>query len=437
MKTRIICIVLAGAILLSLAGCTSGNPEMSSQSGSTETQPESVAVPEIRGDLMQTVTATKKEPAPITPEAVTAASDFAVRLVQTANRPKQNTLIAPLSVLCALAMVANGAEEETLLQMESTLGMRRDLYNDFFHSYLTALHTKSASALRLANSIWFADRAGFVPKEDFLKANAACYGADAYLSPFDDSTVQEINGWVSQKTDGMIPKVMDQIPPMAVMYLINALAFDAEWSQIYDEDDVSPDVFTAADGTLQVVEFLRSWEQDYLSDDSATGFIKYYKGERYAFVALLPNEGISVEEYLESLDGEKLQNLIAGSRQEDVHVSMPKFEMNSSLELSETLKAMGMELPFDGENADFSGIGTSQAGNLYISSILHKAYISVDEKGTKAAAATIVEMEVAAAEEEEPKYVKLDRPFVYMLIDCNNNFPFLIGTVQDLEDEQY
>ena len=438
MKTRIICIVLAGAILLSLAGCTSGNPEMSSQSGSTETQPESVAVPEIRGDLMQTVTATKKEPAPITPEAVTAASDFAVRLVQTANHPKQNTLIAPLSVLCALAMVANGAEEETLLQMESTLGMRRDLYNDFFHSYLTALHTKSASALRLANSIWFTDRNGFVPKEDFLKVNASYYGADAYLSPFDDSTAREINGWVNEKTDGMIPSILDQIPDDALMYLVNALTFDAEWSHPYAEYEVSPGEFNAADGTKQAVEFMHSEEGTYLSDDNATGFIKYYLGRDYAFVALLPDEGISVEEYLDSLDGEKLQNLLTNRSQETVVAVMPKFETQTSLELSEVLKTMGMELPFDSENADFSSMGTSQAGNLSISHILHKTFISVAEDGTRAGAATSIEEFFACeAEEEEPKKVKLDRPFVYMLIDCETGFPFFIGTVQDLKDEQY
>ena len=432
MKTKIICILLVCSILLSLAGCASEKPETPPQSASAEQQPESTAEQDIqytRVDLMQTVTPVENEPEPITPEAAAAASDFALRLFRTANDPDQNTLISPLSVLCALAMTANGAEDATLLQMESTLGMRRDLYNDFFNSYLSALHSDPSSSLKLANSIWYTDRNGFVPKEDFLKVNASYYGADAYLAPFDDSTAREINGWVNEKTDGMIPSILDQIPDEAVMYLVNALTFDAKWSQPYAEYEVSLGEFNAADGTKQAVEFMHSEEGTYLSDDNATGFIKYYLGRDYAFVALLPDEGVSVEEYLDSLDGEKLQSLIENSSQETVVAVMPKFETQTSLELSEVLKTMGMELPFDSENADFSSMGTSQAGNLSISRILHKTFISVAEDGTRAGAATSIEEEAACEPEEEPKKVKLDRPFVYMLIDCKTDFPFFIGTM--------
>ena len=435
MNSKTLCIVLITAILLSLTGCASEQPAVSSPNEVNDEQmvetnelnePE---IPENRVDLMQSIAAVEKEPEPITPEATAAVSDFALQLFRAANDSDQNTLISPLSVLCALAMTANGAEEETLLQMESTLGMGRESYNEFFHSYLTALHSDASSALKLANSIWFADRSDFVPEEDFLKTSAACYGADAYLAPFDDSTVREINTWVSKKTDSMIPSILDQIPDEAVMYLVNALAFDAKWSQPYSDFDVNPGEFTAADGTKQAVDFMRSEEQTYLSDDHAAGFIKYYLGRDYAFVALLPNEGVSVDDYLDSLDGEKLQSLIENRSQETVITVTPKFETQTSLELSEVLKAMGMELPFDGEQADFSSLGTSQAGNLSISSILHKTFISVAEDGTRAGAVTAIAVEAACEPEEEPKKVRLDRPFVYMLIDCETDLPFFIGTM--------
>ena len=435
MKTKTICILLVCAILLSMAGCGTGKPSVPSQSGNDDTQPESTEAQnsqesqEIRVDLMQSVATNEKEAEPITPESAAAAADFALRLTQAANDPDHNTLISPLSVLCALAMTANGAEDATLLQMESTLGMRRDLYNEFFQNYLAALRSDPSSSLKLANSIWFADRSGFEPKEAFLETNAACYGADAYLAPFDDSTVREINGWVSKNTDGMIPSILDQIPEDAVMYLVNALAFDAKWSQPYAEYEVSPGEFNAEDGTKQAVEFMHSEEGTYLSDDNATGFIKYYLGRDFAFVALLPDEGVSVEEYLNSLDGEKLQNLLANRSQETVVAVMPKFETQTSMELSKALMVMGMELPFDSENADFSSLGTSQAGNLYISRILHKTFISVAEDGTRAGAVTALEEEAACEPEEEPKRVRLDRPFVYMLIDCDTNLPFFIGTM--------
>ena len=427
MKTKILCILLIVALLLSLAGCASGKPA-SSQSGGTDAA-SSQKTQEKRVDLMKTVKPAKKEAEPITPEAAAAASDFALRLFRAANDPDQNTLISPLSVLCALAMTANGAEDETLLQMESTLGMRRDLYNEFFNSYLSAMRSVYPNALRLANSIWFTDRNGFEPKEDFLAVNAACYGADAYLAPFDGSTVQEINAWVKKNTDGMIPAILDEIPDEAVMYLVNALAFEGKWEQAYEKSDVSSGEFTAADGTIQTVDFMYSEEQTYLRGGKAEGFIKYYRGGKYAFVALLPDEGVGVGEYLASLDGESLQSLLENRSYETVRTVTPKFETQTGLELSDVLKAMGMELPFISDRANFRSLGTSTVGNVFISRVLHKTYISVDESGTRAGAATAVEAAAECADEDEPKYVRLDRPFIYMLIDCENNLPFFIGTM--------
>ena len=110
-----------------------------------------------------------------------------------------------------------------------------------------------------------------------------------------------------------------------------------------------------------------------------------------------------------------------------------KFETEYSIELSDTLKSMGMELPFDGDHAEFSGIGTSRIGNLYIGRVLHKTYISVAEDGTRAGAATAVEVAEESAMIEEPKHVTLDRPFIYLLIDCETNLPFFIGTMLDPE----
>ena len=428
MNTKIISILLVGSMLFCMAGCVSGGP--AGQSGSEQQGSVYQSV-----DLMKSVDPVRKEKQPISPEAAAAASDFALRLVQATNDSNKNTLISPLSVLCALAMTANGAENETLLQMESTLGLGRELYNEFFLSYLSALRADGSSALKLANSIWFTDRGGFAPKDEFLKTNAAYYGADAYLAPFDGSTLREINGWVDRNTDGMIPSILDQIPEEAVMYLVNALAFDAKWQEQYRETDVSSDWFNAADGTQQVAFFMHSEERDYLSDDNAVGFLKYYKGGKYAFAALLPKEGVSVGEYLDSLDGERLQSLLGTPSHEEVIAAMPKFEAESSLELSGALKAMGMELPFDREKADFSSLGTGGEGNIRISRILHKTFISVEENGTRAAAATAVEAAAESAEEEEPKRVKLDRPFVYMLIDCETNLPFFIGTMLNPAEE--
>ena len=361
-----------------------------------------------------------------------AATDFALRLFRASNEKGKNTLISPLSVLCALSMTANGAKGETREQMEATLGMPIEELNLYISNYMNSLPNTEKYKLHLANSIWFTDDERFTVNEDFLQINADYYGAGAYKAPFDDSTLEDINNWVKKETDGMIPKVLDEIPPEAVMYLVNALAFEAEWAEIYNEYAVSDGTFTKEDGTKQSVEFMYSDESTYLEDDKAIGFKKYYKDRKYAFVALLPNEGVSVDEYIASLDGESLNALLSNAKNTSVSAKMPKFETEYDVEMSKVLQSMGMIDAFDGNKADFSGIGTSSAGNLRINRVIHKTFISVAEKGTKAGASTVVEVTDESAP-MEVKRVFLDRPFVYMLVDCENNLPFFIGTMMDIE----
>ena len=361
-----------------------------------------------------------------------AATDFALRLFRASNEKGKNTLISPLSVLCALSMTANGAKGETREQMEATLGMPIEELNLYISNYMNSLPNTEKYKLHLANSIWFTDDERFTVNEDFLQINADYYGAGAYKAPFDDSTLEDINNWVKKETDGMIPKVLDEIPPEAVMYLVNALAFEAEWAEIYNEYAVSDGTFTKEDGTKQSVEFMYSDESTYLEDDKAIGFKKYYKDRKYAFVALLPNEGVSVDEYIASLDGESLNALLSNAKNTSVSAKMPKFETEYDVEMSKVLQSMGMINAFDGYKADFSGLGTSSAGNLRINRVIHKTFISVAEKGTKAGASTVVEVTDESAP-MEIKSVFLDRPFVYMLVDCENNLPFFIGTMMDIE----
>ena len=384
-------------------------------------------------NLMTDVSAGEVSETPLSAPESASLTDFALRLFKAGNEDGENTLISPLSVLAALSMTANGAKGETLAEMEAVLGMPVNRLNGYMHSYMNSLPSGEKYKLSLANSIWFTDDSRFTVNEDFLQTNADYFGADIYRSPFDNSTLKDINLWVEQKTDGMIPEILDEIPEAAVMYLINALAFEAEWMEIYTKDSVSTNTFTTADGTSQQVEFMYSTESGYFEDENATGFIKYYKDRKYAFVALLPNEGITVTEYVNSLDGESLASMLADPINSKVKVSIPKFETEYDTEMSEILFEMGMKKAFNGFEADFSALGTSTAGNIFISRVLHKTFISVGEKGTKAGAATVVEMQDECAPEfEETKKVYLDRPFVYMLIDCENSIPFFIGTLNEI-----
>ena len=379
----------------------------------------------------------------ITPNNVTAldnlssqnadVTDFAIRLFKASEESGKNTLISPLSVLCALAMTANGAEEETLQQMEEVFGMTNEDLNLYLYSYMKNLPQGDKYKLSLANSIWFTEDERFTVNQDFLQANADYYGADIYKAPFNEQTKKDINNWVKQNTDEMIPEILDRVPVDAIMYLVNALAFEAEWSAIYKKDQVREGVFTKEDNTKQNVDFMYGSEGTYLEDENAAGFMKYYKGGKYALVTMLPDEGVSISDYIASLTGESVNALLTNPQHTTVYTAIPKFETEYSVEMSEILKDMGMPKAFDPNNAEFEGLGTSSAGNIFISRVLHKTFISVGEKGTKAGAATVVEMaDGAAAEPQEPKEIYLNRPFVYMLIDCENNIPFFIGTMMNV-----
>ena len=416
MKTRIslviISLLLVCAMAVNLTGCT------------MEVQAK---------DLMDGITPSQVNALDDLGSQNADVTDFAIRLFKASEESGKNTLISPLSVLCALAMTANGAEKETLAQMEEVLGMTTEELNLYLYSYMQNLPQGEKYKLSLANSIWFTEDERFTVNQDFLQTNANYYGADIYKAPFDNQTLKDINNWVKQNTDEMIPEILDKIPDEAIMYLVNALAFEAEWMEIYEKQQVRDGKFTKEDGTKQDVEFMYGTEGTYLEDENAIGFKKYYKGGKYAFVAMLPNEGVSVSEYIASLNGESLNALLSNPQYGTVYTSIPKFETEYTVEMAEILKGMGMTEAFDMYNADFEGLGTSTAGNIYISRVLHKTFISVGEKGTKAGAATVVEMaDGAAAEPQEPKEVYLDRPFVYMLIDCENNIPFFIGTMMDV-----
>ena len=361
-----------------------------------------------------------------------AVADFGLELFRESMESGENTLISPLSVLCALAMTANGAEEETLAQMESVLGLDVQTLNTWLGTYLNRLELNTEAKLSLANSIWFKDTESFTVNQDFLQTNADYYGAGVFKAPFDDGTCRQINEWVEEYTDGMIRDILDEIPESVVMYLVNALAFESDWQEVYEENDIRDGEFTTENGIRQRVEMMHSAENAYLEDDMARGFLKYYEGGDYAFAALLPNRGVSVEEYLASLTGEKLLSMLENAEKTNVRAAMPRFELEYDVEMSEILEAMGMERAFDGGQADFTGLGTSTEGNIYISRVLHKTFIRVDGKGTKAGAATVVEMENECAMEiMEMEVVTLDRPFVYLLIDTHTNLPFFIGTMMD------
>ena len=382
-------------------------------------------------DLMAEIPAPKVPvAAPMTEEAAAAAMDFCVRLFQASGAgEKENVLLSPLSVLLALGMTANGAGGETLTQMEEVFGLPLLALNEFCHAWLASL--EEDGPLQAANSLWLRDSGELAVEESFLEANALWYGADVYEAPFDDTTVSDVNAWVDYHTGGMIPAILEEIPENAMVYLVNALAFDGRWETPYREDQVRAGTFTREDGTVREAELMYSTEDWYLSDGKAQGFLKYYEGCDYAFAALLPPEGVPLADYIASLDGERLARVLDGAGREEVQAAIPKFEMAYSAELSRALQDMSMTDAFAPSAADFSAMGRSERGPLFITQVLHRTFLSVDEEGTRAAAATAVATG-DSGEPVEPKKVYLDRPFLCLLLDCGTGLPLFLGAVTDV-----
>lgn len=369
----------------------------------------------------------------------TDSAEFALNLLkENLKTEKGNVMVSPTSVLSALAMTANGAKEETLSQMLSVIAKNQNIneLNAGIAEWTNKLVNTKGAGIKLANSIWFKDdESRILVNQDFLVKNADYYGADIYKTAFDQSTLADINNWVSEKTDGKIKEILDKLPEEAVMYLINAISFDAEWQTVYKEHQIREDVFVNADGQEENGTFMYGMEELYIGDESADGFIKPYK-EGYSFIALLPKEGISPEAYISGLTGERFLALLEGQKEAVVHTVIPQFQAEYQIELKEILENLGMPEAFDEERADFTNLGTSPDGNIYISRVLHKTYIAVDGMGTSAGAATVVEMVTESAMEgmdTEVYSVYLKRPFVYAIIENETNIPIFIGVTNSIK----
>jgi len=383
-------------------------------------------------DLMDGISPKSIKGKPTDDEFKTSMAAFSIELFKKSITAGSNSLISPLSVMLALSMTANGADGKTLSQMEDLLGGGISIseLNEYLFYYTHDLPDSSKAKLNIANSIWFRDIKSLNVFPEFLQTNADYYGASAYKSAFNEKTLKDINNWVNTNTDGMIKSILDKIDSAtAMLYLINAIAFDAEWKEIYTDRSVRENDFTDISGNKKRVDFMYSTEWDYIDDGMATGFIKPYAGGRYSFAALLPNDGISPDEYIGSLTGARLLEALSNTQSVEVRTSMPKFEFEYGIEMRDTLEALGMTDAFSPGTADFSKMGTIDGG-LYIDKVIHKTFICVDERGTKAGAATAVVMAPGASPGPvEYKVVNLDRPFVFAIIDNITNIPIFIGTL--------
>ena len=413
--------ILTVTLLLSIAFTACAGPISNNSSNLMDNIQKSDLAPIEISDISEQQLSRKEE-----------ITGFSLKLFNE-NFEESNILISPISIVSALGMVANGANGETLTEMEEVLNSDIQGLNDYLKAYTAYLPSSDKYKVSLANSIWFKDDKGLNVNRDFLQINKDYYDASVYKAAFDTSTKDDINAWVKDKTNGMIETLLEEAPPKdAVMYLINALSFDAEWENIYETTQINEGKFTLENGEKQAVKFMSSSEFSYLENETVTGFIKPYKDNKYAFVALLPKGNISMVDLLKSIEAKDLISLIENRKGEEVYAKIPKFSMEFNTLLNETLQSLGILDAFDEKKADFTGLGKSVNGNIYINRVIHKTKIDLDEKGTKAGAVTAVEMDTESAPIEEPKKVILDRPFFYMIIDTEQNLPLFMGSLMSV-----
>ncbi len=370
---------------------------------------------------------------------------FGLELFKRTAAPKEdentgNVMVSPLSVITALSMTANGADGETLSEMERVLGgnINIDELNEYLANYIHRVTTDKNVNISVADSLWLINGMEKGIQQTFLETNKKYYDADLYVSPFDQSTLNDINTWVNKNTKGMIPKLYDKQSDIdgLVMCLINTLYFNADWADPYlssHDDD-----FTNIKGEKVKAEMMTSSETTYYKGANYKGFAKPYKNHDYSFVGLLPDEGEDFDEFVAGLDPDEVRKTLANAERPDndnrfkLIVTMPAFKYEYSTKLRDVLRSMGMEKAFD-PSADFSRMTDPAKGfAFFIDNVTHKTAIEVNKKGTTAAAVTSVEMKNSMSVSDKEYKLDFNRPYVYMILDNKTELPLFIGTVTDI-----
>ena len=370
---------------------------------------------------------------PMDENAANAYNDFAYRIFRECCKADTagSLMVSPFSLYMALGMLTNGAKGQTKDELEKALGMDIETLNRYCAGWTEQLTNDRFAEFHSANSFWIDERYKDGVREEFLAACNSYYKASVFRSKLTES-VPAINRWVKDKTDGMIPELLQFLPPETATVLINAIVFDAEWSDEFEKTDTRDGIFTKEDGTTETRSMMHGTADDiYYENELCTGFLKSYMGGRFAYVALLPKEGVSLETLNASVNTQSMKDIMTHSRCGDVYITVPVYSEDYSVSLVDALKAMGVEEAFNSYTADFMGM--MKENPVYVSEILQKTRIEVNESGTKAAAATAVVMYdccMAVRDEKPVYYVNLDRPFMYMIMDTETNTPIFIGNIR-------
>ena len=345
----------------------------------------------------------------------------------------KNLFISPLSISFALTMTYNGAEHQTAFDMQNTLayaGMDKAAINQSCKDLTQILlNVDPKVAMQITNSIWY--RNTFPIKDTFLSLNHTYFDAEVRASDFSNpQTVDVINGWVADKTNDKITSVIDQIDPYAIMYLINAIYFKGTWKYRFETKNTIKSPFNLASGSAIQTDFMnqKGTFRYFKNSISSMAELPYGNGG-FSMVILLPNDGKTYTDVISNLTSDTWAQWNSQMDSTNLYVKLPKFKFAYEKKLNQDLTDLGMGIAFDPDHADFTGINS--AGQLYISFVLHKSFVDVNEDGTEAAAVTVVGI-FTTAYPGEPEYQEfnVNKPFIFAIKENTTNSILFMGLVK-------
>lgn len=373
---------------------------------------------------------------------ITAGNSFAfdlIRQVPIDDPASPNVFLSPLSASMALGMAMNGAAGDTWSQMRDALGfagLDEPNINQAYHDLIELLRGLDPKVeFGLANSVW--GREGIAFHQDFLDRTRTFFDAHVEDLDFDDpASLGIMNGWVEAATNGRIEELIDAIDPDAIMYLINAVYFNGDWTYRFEEDETRPRPFTRADGgTVEVDMMAMETDLRFFVDDRASVLELPYGGGAFSAIAVLPAPGRTIGELVAGLDAGVWADWMAeidGAEPLAAGVMLPRLELEYDRALNDDLQALGMLDAFNaGGLADFSRLTPlALPGKVYLSRVQQKSFLKVDERGTEAAAATFAEIVLVCAGCSGPRFV-FDRPFLFAIRERLSATILFIGVIGD------
>jgi serpin B len=366
---------------------------------------------------------------------VSGSTKFAIDLFGRVLKkdPHGNVLISPFSVHTAMAMVYNGANAETMKTMKAALGfgeMKLDEVNKAAQELTKDIQEGDKGvSIQVANSLWL--KKGVDIRQDFIKRLADFFGASAEALDFaDKKSLDKINDWTSKNTKGKIKRILDKLDPEGVLYLLNAVWFKGDWAIKFDKKLTTKRTFNLEDGkTVEIPMMSQSGHFQYLDADTFKAVALPYANKRLAMYLFLPESKTTLTDFLGTLTQEALTGWLGQFDSREGTVILPTFKGEYDIDLTKILRLMGMEDPFDAAKADFSKL---TAVKVFISLVLHKTFIEINEEGTEAAAVTVVGVRAAGASPKAKKKFTLvfERPYFYVIRDRNTGLILFMGVIR-------